>query len=116
MKLYLIAILSVLWPAIGLAAYTDGNQLYRWLLEDKKESGSAFESGLFHGYVAGVVDAGANKWFCISPGVNRRQMSDIVKNGLENDPGSRHLEAHLLVIFYLARAFPCQEQEFEGED
>lgn len=64
MKRSLLFLICTINTNLSFAGFTDGNELYRWLQEDEKQNGSRFESGLFKGYVAGVVDLGNEILFC----------------------------------------------------
>ena len=62
-------------------------------------------------YVAGVADSQSGVTVCIPPGrVTLGQMADMVKNYLENTPGTRHLAAEAIIAHVLSTAWPCTKK------
>ena len=60
------------------------------------------------GYIVGVASAlDPMSIFCFSDGVKARQVEDIVKNYLKDNPEKRHDAASSLVIAALKERFPC---------
>ena len=109
MKKVLIAFIIAVNANSVFAGFTNGNELYRWLEESENSSGSPFESGLFSGYVAGVVDTGDGILFCTTSGVTRGQNSAVVAKYLKNNPEKWSQPADTLVIDAMKQAFPCKK-------
>jgi len=89
-------------------AFTDGNELHKWQLEKENPNGSAFKSGLYSGYVNGVVDTNDEILFCTTRGVTRGQLSAVVTKYLNNNPERWNYAAHILVNDAMKNAFPCK--------
>lgn len=99
-----LAAMSV--SAQGVTYYT-GNQLMEW-----NSSNTAFDKGRFMGYVVGIVDAKSRDWestrlSCVPSGVTVKQLQEVVRKYLKQNPQEWHLEADLLVTFAMMEAFPC---------
>lgn len=99
-----LAAMSV--SAQGVTYYI-GNQLMEW-----NSSNTAFDKGRFMGYVVGIVDAKSRGWestrlSCVPSGVTVRQLQEVVRKYLKQNPQEWHLEADLLVTFAMMEAFPC---------
>ena len=109
MKKILLTLLLTLSPMISIASFTDGNELYQWLLEDEKENGSSFKAGLFKGYVVGVVDFADYAFFCTTSGVTRGQLSAVVAKYLKNNPEKWNNSADSIVTDAMKTAFPCKK-------
>lgn len=92
----------------AIAGFTDGNELYQWLLEDEKQNGSPFQSGLFKGYIGGVVDLGDGILFCTTKGVTRGQFTAVAAKHLKNNPEKWNKAADTIVVDALKEAFPCK--------
>ena len=104
-----VFILALMLPInAAVAGFTDGNQLYQWMLEDEKENGSMFQSGLFKGYIAGVVDLGDDFLFCTTVGVTRGQYTAVVAKYIKNNPEEWNKAADTIVVDALKEAFPCE--------
>jgi hypothetical protein len=109
MKQILLAMALSLTTNVATAGFTDGNELYQWMLEDENPNGSSFKSGLFKGYVNGVVDLGDNILFCTTTGVTRGQFTAVVAKYLKNNPEKWNTSADSIVVEALKEAFPCKE-------
>ena len=91
------------------AGFISGNHLHGWLLEKENSIGSKFNSGLFSGYVSGVVDMGDGILFCTASGVTVGQYGAVVAKYINNNPEKWNISAHLLVVSALEEAFPCKK-------
>ena len=91
------------------AAFFDGNNLHNWLVQKEKSNVPSYVSGLFDGYVAGVVDAGDGLVFCTGSGVTAGQNSAVVAKYINNNPEKWNKNADLLVVDALKKAFPCKK-------
>lgn len=109
MKKVIIAICLAVNVNVVVAGFVGGNELHQWLQENENPNGSAFKSGLFSGYVAGVVDTGYGILFCTPPGVTRGQNSAVVAKYLKNNPEKWNQSADSLVIEAMKEAFPCKK-------
>ena len=120
--LLLVAILA--WP-IGAQAIT-GNELLAECRSREPHS-RGYCLGLIVGVEAGFspvrdiksITRSANSHVnilfstfgnCLSSGVTHGQMRDIVVRFLEQNPGRRHEQYHVLVFDALKEAFPCQPE------
>lgn len=103
--------LIILWTFTNnsWAGFISGNELHSWQLEKENPNGSKFNSGLFSGYVSGVVDMGDNILFCTSAGVTAGQYGAIVAKYINNNPEKWNINAHYLVVSALEEAFPCKK-------
>ncbi len=106
MKQATLGLILISTSANSLAGFVDGNELSKW---EKEQSKANFESGLFNGYVAGVVDVGDGILFCTTSGVTRGQLSAIAAKYLKNNPEQWNKQASTLVIESMKSAFPCEE-------
>src|SRR3990167_4654632 len=95
MKQAILALLLISNSGNLFAAFVDGNELSKW---EKDQGQAGFESGLFNGYVAGVVDVGDNILFCTTFGVKRGQLSAIAAKYLKNNPEQWNKPASILII------------------
>lgn len=109
MKQVLLILALMLTTNVAIAGFTDGNELYQWLLEDENQNGSRFESGLFKGYVGGVVDLGNGVLFCTTTGVTRGQFTAVVAKYLKNNPEKWNRSAYTIVVDAMKEAFPCKK-------
>lgn len=109
MKKVIIAILFTVNVNVVFAGFIDGNELHQWLKEYENPNGSAFKSGLFNGYVGGVVDTGDGILFCTTSGVTRGQHSAVVAKYLKNNPEKWNQPAESLVTEAMKEAFPCKK-------
>lgn len=108
MKNMLITLALILATNTAIAGFTDGNELYQWLLEDENPNGSRFKKGLFKGYVNGVVDLGDGVLFCTTTGVTRGQFTAVVAKYLKNNPEQWNKSADSIVVYAIEEAFPCK--------
>lgn len=99
-------IITFFVSSISWAGFWSGNELHQWLLEAEKPN---FESGLFHGYVSGVVDVGNGILFCTGKDVTAGQYDAVVAKYVKNNPGKWDKTASSLVIEALREAFPCKK-------
>lgn len=109
MKQIALLLFLMLSANIALGFFTDGNELYQWMVEDEKENGSRFKSGLFKGYVNGVVDIGDGILFCTPTGVTRGQFTAVAAKYLKEHPEKWNMSADGIVVDALAGAFPCKK-------
>jgi hypothetical protein len=108
-KAVTIALSMFATSASSWAGFFNGNKLHGWLLEKENPNGSAFEFGLFSGYVAGVVDVGDGILFCTGPGVTAGQYNAVVAKYIKNNPEKWNKSADSLVVEALKEAFPCKK-------
>ena len=90
------------------AEYKDGNQLHSQM-QEKYASMDWFNA---IGYVTGVADTLTGITVCGpngGSGIPAQQVYDIVKQYLQDHPGTRHLSADRLVGRALERVFPCRK-------
>ena len=104
-------ILAIVAALPALAAFTDGNELQRWMLQDEAPNGTKFESGLYKGYITGVVDLSNGVLFCTTPGVTRAQNVAIVTKYIKANPEKWNLPANVLVVDAMAEVFPCPKKQ-----
>jgi len=99
--------------AFGESYYETGNLLY-----EKLTSSNAFAKGYAAGYVAAIVDdrqlaqnmgelSEGGLRVCVPNEATVRQIIDVVKKYLENNPENRHYGAASSVVLALRQAFPC---------
>lgn len=91
-------------PPLLAADNLTGNKLYEMCTDP------AFEAAC-DGYILGVADGVsmmAPKAYCMSPGVDVRQMKDVVVAFLEKAAAMRDKSAGPLVFWGLATAFSCK--------
>lgn len=93
----------------SLADFFDGNELKEWM-DEKESDGSRFKSGLFNGYVSGVVDTGNDILFCTPEGVTAGQYTAVVIKYMKDNPEKWNQGASVLVIEALKAAFPCAKK------
>lgn len=110
--LRLLLLVSLLYSQASFAAFLDGNDLYKFHLEDKKlnnnQNGSYFHSGYFTGYIVGITDLADGLLFCIPANASVRQLSAVVAKYLEANPQIWTNKADKIVVNALATSFPCQ--------
>lgn len=92
------------------SGFISGNTLAEWLNEKDKPTGSPFKSGLFSGYVSGVVDAENDVAFCTGPGVTAGQYNAVVAKYVKAHPEQWDKGALHLVVAALKEAFPCAKK------
>lgn len=95
-------LLLLLFPFAVSAQYVDGNfvsgnELYDRCLKSQ---------GFCLGYVAAVQD-GTRYATCTPADIKLGQLADVVLKHLTNNPEARHLDADVLVIDAIKRAWPC---------
>jgi len=108
----IIGALLISISSIANAGYTDGNELQRWLSNSETAEDFSYEkaygTGIFRGYVSGVVDVGDGRLFCTGKGVTRGQYTAVVIKYIKENPEQWNLSASELVINGLKKAFPCK--------
>jgi hypothetical protein len=97
-------ILALLIAGSANAEFSDGNKL----LSDM--NGDAMDRMHALGYVTGVFDAGRNLVHCPPTNVTAGQISDMVKNYLNNIPADRHLTGDTIVFKVLKATWPCAKK------
>ena len=106
MKQAVLALFLISNSGSLFAVLVDGNKLSEW---SNNQDQAGFESGLFEGYVAGVLDVGNNLIFCTTSDVKREQLNAIVAKFLKNNPEQWNEPASILVIDSIRSEFPCEE-------
>ncbi|EJG0682435.1 hypothetical protein SNN84_003429 [Cronobacter sakazakii] len=110
-KVIFAALLSV--SSVCNAGFLTGNDLYtKYQAYTRTDNGSASSADYelaneYLGYVAGVWDTMRDTSICPKGTVTRGQISDIVGQGLKNNPQDRADPGARLVLAYLMKAFPC---------
>ena len=61
------------------------------------------------GYVIGVHDSGEGVSHCSPSNINVRQITDMVKQTLQEQPQNRNLPADLFVTVTLKNQWPCKK-------
>jgi hypothetical protein len=94
--------------AESAAVFDTGNSLYEYLTAN-----NATARAHAAGYIAGVADVGSMGkvfgWsFCLPRRTTKDQITDVVKQWLDQHPEKRHVGAVGLVSEALAGAFPCR--------
>ena len=97
-------LLTALLASPAQAQMLTGNRLHE---EMQKPNSDNISWAFTRGYVAGVHDSHAGVSICAPATANLGQMSEMVKNYLENTPAVRHLAADSLVWYVLKAAWPC---------
>ena len=100
-----LAITMCLFSTLAHAEYLDGNKL----LSNLKDS-SYFNQGHAMGYIVGVADMGWGIVHCSPGNVTAGQLSDMVKNYLENTPAERHFTGDIIVNKILKTMWPCAKK------
>jgi hypothetical protein len=104
------ALLFVTWEAKKLGNgggyFESGNTLY-----EKMISGNSFNESYAMGFIMGICDAYNGAFFLLRREVTVRQICDIVKSFLRENPQSRHLSASTLVCSALMRDFPLEKKD-----
>lgn len=83
----------------------DGNQLLNELTSE-----SHFSRGYSRGYIIGVANV-IEDALCMSNSVTNRQVFDVVKIYLEQNPATRHEHQLVLVTRALVNGFPCKIEQ-----
>ncbi|MES1993759.1 MAG: Rap1a/Tai family immunity protein [Pseudomonadota bacterium] len=102
-----LLLVTLIFSGTASAAFTDGNELQRWMVQDETQGGNYFQSGLFRGYIGGVVDVGDGILFCIPTGVTRGQYVAVVAKYIKAHPEKWNQDASALVVNAMTKAFPC---------
>jgi hypothetical protein len=112
MKRLILAILivGVVSPAMGriqTSGFT-GNQLLNWCEATTGEAMFCqfYITGVADGLVIGRIPN--NQVICRPPNSTNRQLQDIVKKFLQDNPTQRNSSATVLIFTALREAFPCQ--------
>lgn len=100
---------TILFCSNSHADFTTGNELQQWLSASESADESRYDTGLFRGYVSGVVDTGNDVLFCTTQGVNRGQYTAVVAKYIKNNPEKWNIGASSLVIDAMKQAFPCKK-------
>ena len=96
------------------AGWEDGSDLVKDMEEYKKgingQKSLLFREGIWYGYVIGVRDilVDAN-YICVPQAVNGKQIFEIVRKYLEDNPGEWHKSASYLTSKPLLDTFPCKK-------
>lgn len=106
-----VSLFAVLWALPASAQFYSGNKLW----EVCSEKGAAFNFGVCSGYVLGVYDSimspisqrSVLARICEPDQLQAGQLRDIVINYLQARPEERHMQASVIVMNALARAYPC---------
>lgn len=91
------------------AEFITGNRLLQLM------QGTETEQGFALGYVAGVFDVGVGVNHCAPANVTLRQVTDVVKLGLEKLALHRDKSADSLALVTLKAAWPCKPQQQSGK-
>ncbi len=89
------------------AFFKDGNKL---LSELNNNSGTNVMPAIGIGYITGVADALYGITNCPPQNVTAGQLTDMVKNYLENTPAIRHLPANQIISHVLKSVWPCADK------
>lgn len=85
------------------AHFIDGNQLLTNI-----ESQTPAERTFAIGFVTGVVDAAQNEIVCVPDRVTIKQVVDISKTLLQQNPSIRHKPAAYIVLKAISDVWPCK--------
>jgi hypothetical protein len=92
----------------------DGNQLFKSCAQEEDTVSKAICIAYINGTVDGITlmsnDTGATKVFCAPPNTDGRQIQDVVKKFLTDNPVVRSSPASWSVARALHDAWPCREQ------
>lgn len=112
MKRFTLAVGALI--ASFAASASDGNDLYKWALDYKKDNNApseAFYAGRYTGYISGINEAFANQFICLPVNTRNRQLFDIVYMRLRDNPKERTDDAGLIVLRALSEAYPCKNNK-----
>lgn len=99
-----LIVACVAFIAMGAQAhFIDGNQLFANI-----ESQTPAERTFAIGFVTGVVDAAQNEIVCVPDRVTIRQIVDISKTHLQQNPSIRHKPAAYIVLKAVSDVWPCK--------
>lgn len=101
-------ILLALVATTAHAEFLTGNKL-RQLFEDREREAIAI------GYTMGVYDADLRAVHCSPDGITGRQLSDIIKMWMANNPDKLHYSADSIILETLKSLWPCPERRPRGE-
>jgi hypothetical protein len=93
------------------AHFTSGNELAEWLRESESSPESRYHTGLFRGFVSGVVDAGNKVAFCTGEGVTRGQFVAVVAKFVKEHPELWNHAADEIVTEAMRASFPCRRSQ-----
>jgi hypothetical protein len=99
------ALAMLLGSPTSYAAIYSGNLLVGHCEPDD----ATFTDGLCYGYVYGVYDVIEGARACAPDVVTGKQLVNIVRKYLKENPENLHHNAASLVTFALAQAFPCSD-------
>ena len=85
------------------AHFIDGNQLLSTI-----ESQTLAERTFAIGFVTGVVNSTQNEFVCIPDRVTIKQVVDISKAHLQQNPSIRHKPAAYIVLKAVSDVWPCK--------
>lgn len=88
------------------AEFFTGNELYSKM----NDTNSYFHQGVADGYIVGVYDALVNVTHCPPRNVTVRQIKDMVRTHIENNPSTRHNTADSIISYVLTNAWPCPKR------
>lgn len=109
MKRIALLLTCLAMPLPSWADFTNGNELQEWLSRSEDKNESRYHTGLFRGYVSGVIDTGNDVLFCTPDGVTRGQYIAVVAKYIKEHPEQWNLSASTLVINALRQVFPCKK-------
>jgi hypothetical protein len=98
-------------PVAACAEFKDGNRL---LSQINTATGLQYMHAL--GYVMGVADAFYGVTYCPPGNVTAGQITDMVRNFLENNPAIRHQSADRHVHHVIQSAWPCEQRKRRGTE
>ncbi len=105
MKMFLPIALLALSYTPASAGFTTGNDLASWCSSDVPA-----DVALCVGYVSGVADSSQlldTPYFCLPDGVERGQLTDVVRAYLSAHPKKLHHPAHAITMVAIEQSFPC---------
>ena len=76
-------------------------------------SSKPLEYGMCMGYISGVVDGFLvvdRTSVCITPGITKGELRNIVLSGIAANPKESSQEAYAGVLLALSKAFPCRKR------
>lgn len=91
--------------SLAQAEFVSGNDLLRNL-----NSYSPVEKSFAAGFVAGVVDSTIGFLVCVPEDVVLKQVTDITRTYIQNNPQTRHHTAAGLVVKATSSIWPCKNQ------
>lgn len=97
-------------PAMAQAEFETGNTLLA-----KLESTSVVDRMFGTGYVVGVVDAYSGFLLCPPANVTVGQVTDMIKNYLQNTPATRNRTADIIISDALKNVWPCKQSRNNGK-